>query len=63
MNSFRQLALKECYLNGVDLNSNEFDKALKDYNNFEMSLTERQKRIAEKKEPNFIEFIKIRYGL
>lgn len=61
--SSRQLAINECFFNGIGISSIEFDKAVREYNNHEMPLSERQKRIAEKKEPKFIEFIKHRYGL
>ncbi|MBD3197997.1 MAG: hypothetical protein GF317_23305 [Candidatus Lokiarchaeota archaeon] len=62
MKDIRQLAINECYFNGIGLTGVEFDTALKEYNNFEMTLTDRQIRIADKKEPKFIEFIKHKYG-
>jgi len=63
MKDYRQLAINECFFNGIGLTGVEFDKSLKEYNNFEMSLSDRQKRIADKKEAKFIEFIRCKYGL
>lgn len=57
----RQLAINECYFNGIGITGHKFDKALKEYNNFEMPLNERCLRIAEKKEEKFIEFLKLKF--
>ena len=54
----RQLALDLCMEYGFNLTGVQFKRLLKEYNNFEMTLTERIKLIAEKKEPMFIEFLK-----
>lgn len=54
----RQLALDLCMEYGFNLTGAQFKTLLKEYNNFEMTLTERIKLIAEKKEPMFIEFLK-----
>lgn len=63
MKDARQHAINECFFNGVGLTGKEFDKELKAYNNFEMPLTDRCERIAEKKEPKFIEEIKVKYAV
>lgn len=54
----RKLALDLCMEYGFNLTGVQFKTLLKEYNNFEMTLTERIKLIAEKKEPMFIEFLK-----
>lgn len=61
MKDARQHAINECFYNGVGLTGKEFDRELKAYNNFEMPLSSRCDRVAEKKEPAFIEAIKIKY--
>ena len=61
MKDARQHAINECYFNGIGVTGKEFDIALKEYNNFEMPLTERCERIANKQEQKFIDGLKIKY--
>lgn len=55
--SFRQKAINELFFNGIGITGREFDKLLKNYNNFEMSLSERAKLISNDPKP-FIKYIK-----
>ena len=58
MDQSRQLAIKECLFNGIRITGNEFDKLLREYNNFEMPLSKRCERIVNKEEPEFFIFLK-----
>ena len=46
------------FFNGIGISGNRFDKLLKEYNNFEMPLSERCDRIVNKQEPEFFMFLK-----
>lgn len=59
--SERQSAINECYFNGIGISGALFQKEMKEFNNFEMPLKERYKRIAEKKEQKFIDYLKEKY--
>jgi hypothetical protein len=61
MNTSRQSALKECELNGIKITSRQFNISIQEYNNFEMSISERIKLISEKKDTKFIEYLKDKY--
>ena len=58
MKSYRQLAINELFFNGIGVTSDDFEKLIREYNNFEMSLNDRCRSIAEKKDTRFIEFVK-----
>lgn len=60
MKYLRQKAINECFFNGIGISGRRFDTLVKEFNNFEMPLSSRLERIANKKEQSFIEFIKVK---
>jgi len=52
------MAITKCYLRGMGVSINEFNRYLKEYNNFEMPIGERVKLIASEEDEYFYEWLK-----
>ncbi|TXD45892.1 hypothetical protein [Polaribacter sp. IC073] len=56
--SYRQEAIQEVISSGVEITGKQFNRFLRSYNSGAMPLNNLNKRIAEKEEPLFIEYVK-----
>jgi len=51
-------AITICFQHGIAITNSQFTSLVKEFNNWEMPINERVKRIAADQEPKFYEFIK-----
>lgn len=61
MKSNRQNAIKECYFNSIVITGKKFNESLKEYNNFKQPLSKLCQKIANKEEPEFIQYLFEKY--
>lgn len=51
-------AITNCFLHGIAISNRKFSKLVHEYNNWEMPISERVKRIAADQEPEFYEYLR-----